>query len=99
MEKMTCWDPRIEKDVETDNPALVLGSFMPRLLFDPEHWRRIAWLADYCDEMVDPDDTGLPHPGDKGFEFVTGGSVVRSDDKYEIRTDRRITGPIYGDKT
>lgn len=56
MDKMRCYDPRTGEYELTDNPALVLGRIVwhdgtPAML--SSQWKGIAWLADYCDQMVD----------------------------------------------
>ena len=57
MKKFNCYDPRISRYVDTDNPALILGSIIfrdrSRLYVSDDTWDRIAAMADYCDEMVE----------------------------------------------
>lgn len=59
MDKLRCYDPRTGDYRKTNNPALVFGQIMRGLpgmcgqLAGQERMeKRIAWLADYCDEMV-----------------------------------------------
>jgi hypothetical protein len=51
------YDPRIDKNIISDNPALVMatlaeeGIIKTEWVFDEVFWENISHLADYCDSM------------------------------------------------
>ena len=52
---MKIFDPRINKKIESDNPALIFADILvnekEELRQDPKFWNLIKDLANYCEEL------------------------------------------------